>query len=98
MFVHGEQADTILGSLLALMASFQSLSRSQTVTCPACFIITIIKPHKIHLFLYSDIAHPKPDRGKIKSLAQTLKSLNRNDTDDTCNAKMPAVEQQDVAE
>ncbi|KAK5868187.1 hypothetical protein PBY51_009223 [Eleginops maclovinus] len=31
MFVHGEQADTILASLLALMASPQSLSR--------CFLV-----------------------------------------------------------
>lgn len=45
MFVHGEQADTILASLLALMASLQSLPRCQIVTCPACFVI-IAKPHK----------------------------------------------------
>lgn len=46
MFVHGEQADTILASLLALMASLQSLSPCQIVTCPACFVI-IAKPQKI---------------------------------------------------
>lgn len=33
MFVHGEQADTILASLLALMASLQSLSR--------CFLVRL---------------------------------------------------------
>lgn len=33
MFVHGEQADTILASLLALMASPQSLSR--------CFVVRL---------------------------------------------------------
>lgn len=61
MFVHGEQADTILASLLALMASLQSLSRCllvKIVTCPACFVI-IAKAHKILLVLLSFTAHPK---------------------------------------
>lgn len=38
MFVHGEQADTILASLLALMASLP-LFRCQSVTYPTCFVI-----------------------------------------------------------
>lgn len=58
MFVHGEQADTILASLLAFMPSLQSLSHSQTVTCPTCSVI-IAKPQKTHLVLFSDTAHPK---------------------------------------
>lgn len=95
MFVHGEQADTILASLLALMASLQSHSRCQIVTYPACFVI-IAKPHKIPLVLLSDTAHPKSVRGKIKSSARTLKVVNKGDTDDTCLAKMPVHTQQDV--
>lgn len=98
MFVHGEQADTILASLLALMASLQSLSRCllvKIVTCPACFVI-IAKAHKILLVLLSFTAHPKKSvRGKIISPAQKLKVVNRGDTD-TCSARIPPHKPQDA--
>lgn len=94
MFVHGEQADTILASLLALMAALQSHSRCQIVTYP-CFVI-IAKPHKTPLVLLSDTAHPKSVRRKTKSLARTLKVVNKGDTDDACLAKMPVRTQRDV--
>lgn len=39
MFVHGEQEDTILASLLALMAPPQSPSRRHTADAPVRFVI-----------------------------------------------------------
>lgn len=38
MFVHGEQEDTILASLLALMAPPQSPSRCHTSDAPSRFV------------------------------------------------------------
>ncbi len=100
MFVHGEQADTILASLLALMASLQSLSRCllvKIVPCPACFIITA-KPCKIPLVLLSYTAEPKiSQRGKKKkSQAQRLKVVKSGDTDDTSSANIPPHKLQDA--
>lgn len=83
MFVHGEQADTILASLLALMASLHSLPHSQTVTCPTCSLI-IAKPQKIHLVLLSDTAHPKISSRK----SRVTRSF-------TGGAKTPVRKQQD---
>ena len=69
MFVHGEQADTILASLLALMASLQSLSRCLVVRLSLVQHALWSSPSLIKslLFLLSFTAHPKPVTGKILS-------------------------------
>lgn len=66
MFVHGEQADTILASLLALMASLQSLSRCLVVRLSLVQHALSSSPSLIKslLVLLSYTAHPKPVRGK----------------------------------
>lgn len=99
MFVHGEQADTILASLLALMASLQSLSRCllvKIVTCPACFVI-IAKAHKILLVLLSFTAHPKKNQSEGENnITGSETESERGDTDDTCSARIPPREPQDA--
>ena len=60
MFVHGEQADTILASLLALMASLHSLSRCFVVRLSLVrHAVIITQPHKKLLAVLSYTARPE---------------------------------------